>query len=145
MTYFIWADDMSVGNTLLDHDHRKLVDLVNELHTATSRGEGREVVGEVLGKLLAYTQEHFQREEHHMERVQYSKITEHKRQHRDLLEKVLDLQARFEAGHITVAAQVSTLLCDWLSIHIRRDDKQFAVEMTKVTDTVALPPRSNIA
>jgi hemerythrin len=34
------------------------------------------------------------------------------------------LQQRYEAGHITVAAQLSTVLRDWLSLHIRRSDKE---------------------
>lgn len=130
MTYFVWADDMCVGSSILDHDHRQLVAIVNELHTSTSRGEGREIVGSILKKLIAYTQQHFQREEHHMEQVHYSRIADHKRQHQHLLEQVLALQARFEAGHTSVAAQVSALLRDWLSIHIRREDRQFSAEAT---------------
>lgn len=136
MAYFIWADDMSVGNPQLDHDHQKLVELVNELHTATCSGEGRGVVGEVLQRLVTYTKEHFQREEHYMEQVQYAKTIEHKRQHQTLLKKVQELQARHEAGHVTVAAQASSLLRDWLSVHIRREDKQLAAVMkTKVMKT----------
>ncbi|MFD2365336.1 bacteriohemerythrin [Pseudoduganella sp. GCM10020061] len=133
MSYFSWTSDMSVGNTLLDHDHRVLVALVNDLHTATSRGEGREVVGAILDRLFAYTQQHFQREEHHMQRVQYSKAAEHTRLHQDLLRQVLELKARFDAGHVTVAAQVSALLRDWLSLHILRDDRQFAAELAAAT------------
>lgn len=128
---------MSVGNTLLDHDHQALIALVNELHTATSRGEGREVVGDILDRLLVYTQQHFQREEHHMEQVHYSKMVEHLRLHRDLYERVLELKARFDSGHITVAAQVSSLLRDWLSLHILRDDKQFAAEVTTASADAA--------
>lgn len=124
---------MSVGSELLDQDHRKLVDLVNELHTATTHGEGREVIGPILERLVGYTREHFQREEQHMERVRYSHIAEHKRQHKFLLDKVLEMQSRFESQNATVAAQVSTLLRDWLSLHIRREDKRFATEM-KETD-----------
>lgn len=126
MAYFEWGDDLSVGNDLLDRDHRNLIGLVNSLHTATSRGDGREVVGSIIAALIDYTQDHFQREERHMEAVRYPKREEHRRQHRELLDKVLEIEARFKAGHVTVAAQVSTLLRDWLSIHIRRADREFA-------------------
>ena len=122
----MWSADMSVGNALLDHDHKALMELVNELHTATSRGEGRQVVDEVLRRLVAYTQQHFRREEHHMECVHYPKLAEHREQHRALMGKVLELVALYQAGHVCVAAQVSALLRDWLSIHVRRDDKEFA-------------------
>mgnify|MGYP003602982010 CR=1 FL=1 len=44
MAYFEWADDMVIDNGQIDAEHRKLVDLVNELHTATSQGNGQSVV-----------------------------------------------------------------------------------------------------
>jgi len=126
VAYFEWGDDLSVGNSLIDHDHQRLIALVNDLHTATTQGEGREVVGGILTELITYTRAHFQREEHHMQAVRYPKLAEHRRLHQELLEKVLELETRHKAGHVTVAAQVSTLLRDWLSIHIRRADKEFA-------------------
>lgn len=126
MSFFPWNDDLSVGNALLDHDHRKLIGLVNELHSATSRGAGMEVVGKVLAELAAYAREHFQREEHHMERVRYPALDAHRCEHRELLEKVDALQHRFRNGDVTVAARVSMLLRDWLSIHIARSDRLLA-------------------
>ena len=38
MAYFEWADDMVIDGGPIDQDHRVLVDLVNELHSATVRG-----------------------------------------------------------------------------------------------------------
>lgn len=130
MAYFEWGDDLVVGNKLLDDDHRDLIGLVNELHTATSRGEGREVVGSILERLIDYTSSHFEREEAHMEKVGYPKLAQHRLQHEAMLKQARALQARFEEGNITVAAQVSALLRDWLSLHIRREDKAMARLLT---------------
>ena len=41
MAYFEWADDLVIDHGPIDQDHRHLVDLVNQLHTATSQGRGR--------------------------------------------------------------------------------------------------------
>ena len=41
--------------------------------------------------------------------------------HRKLVAQVNQLH---DAGQITVAAQLSALLRDWLSLHIRRNDKE---------------------
>lgn len=125
MAYFNWGDDLCVGNLQIDDDHKQLIGFVNELHTATSRGEGREVVGEILSGLIKYAQEHFQREEHYMERLRYPKLDAHRGQHAALIKTVLEMQDKHEQGHATVPAQVSALLRDWLSIHIRREDKAF--------------------
>ena len=45
MAYFEWAQDMVIDNGPIDQDHRKLVEQVNALHTATTEGRGQEVVG----------------------------------------------------------------------------------------------------
>jgi hemerythrin len=132
MTYFKWGADLSVGNSFIDHDHRRLIGYVNDLHSATTKGKGREVVESILVALIKYTQEHFQREEHHMERMHFAGIEAHKQQHRELLQQVLALQEKYKEGHITVAAQVSHLLRDWLSLHIMKSDKKLAAAIRKV-------------
>lgn len=131
MAYFEWGDDLSVNDAGIDRDHRRLIDLVNELHTATRHGDGRDVVGGIIDALIAYAGAHFQREEQHMERMGYSGYEEHKRKHQVLLAAVLDMQSRLESGYLTVAAQLSALLRDWLSVHIRREDKAFAATVRK--------------
>ena len=63
MAYFEWANDMVIDNGPIDEDHRKLVDLVNELHTATSQGNEQSVVADLLERLIADTAEHLRHEE----------------------------------------------------------------------------------
>jgi len=106
-----------------------LISLVNQLHTATQQGEGRTVVGEILDELLKYTNEHFQREEAHMQRISYSDYEPHKIEHANLIKEVLELKEQFDAGNITVAARVSQLLREWLSVHIMHTDKAFAIRL----------------
>jgi len=128
MAYFEWADDMVIDNGPIDSDHRQLVDLVNALHTATSDGRGQEVVDKILSDVIRYTVEHLQREEHVMETVKFKNLVQHKAGHDLFMKKVRDLKVLYDAGSITVASQLSTLLRDWLSLHIRRNDKElFAV------------------
>jgi len=52
MAYFDWADDMVIDGGPIDADHRLLVDLVNELHTATREGQGRAVVASILHRVI---------------------------------------------------------------------------------------------
>jgi len=131
VAFFPWSEDLSVGNALIDQDHRRLIELVNELNEATRCGAGREVVGEVLAALCEYTRDHFRREEEYMERLRYPALAAHRREHQDLLDKVVELQRRFNENDVTVAARVSTLLRDWLSIHIARSDRQLAAMIAR--------------
>lgn len=124
MAYFNWADDLVIDNGPIDDDHKHLVALVNQLHTATSEGQGQEIVDQVLHDVVEYTKSHLQREEHLMASVNFPNLAAHKITHERFMAKVKTLQETYEAGSITVASQLSTILRDWLSLHIRRDDKE---------------------
>jgi len=124
MAYFDWADDMVIDGGAIDTDHRRLVDLVNSLHTATTEGRGREVVEGIMKELLEYTTAHLRREEAQMASVGFPHLERHKIGHDHFVAQLAELQKKYEAGIITVAAQLSTVLRDWLSLHIRRSDKE---------------------
>ena len=124
MAYFEWADDMVIDNGPIDDDHRKLVEQVNTLHSATSQGRGQDVVAQLLGSVIADTQEHLRREERLMELAKFPDLERHKQGHVKFVEKLRDLQHKHQSGSITVASQLSTVLRDWLSLHIRRGDKE---------------------
>lgn len=131
MAYFEWADDMVIDNGPIDADHQQLVALVNQLHTATSEGRGHEVVDKILEDLVAYTVGHLQREEQLMASIQFPNLVQHKVGHDKFMEKITALKAKYDTGSLTVASQLSTVLRDWLSLHIRRSDKEIKVFLQK--------------
>ena len=124
MAYFQWADDMVIDNGPIDQDHRKLVEQVNALHTATTEGRGQEVVGALLEALIHDTVQHIQREEQQMAALGYPHLEQHQKGHALFVANLHGLRTKYQSGGITVAAQLSTLLRDWLSLHIRRNDKE---------------------
>lgn len=129
MAYFQWAEDMVIDHGPIDADHKHLVDLVNELHTATSEGQGQTVVGRILDDLIRYTVDHLRREEAQMQTVQFPNLERHKMGHQRFIDDLQQLQQKYAEGSIAVAAQLSTVLRDWLSLHIRRSDKELLAFM----------------
>ncbi len=126
MAYFQWGNDMAIDHGLIDQDHQLLVEQVNMLHTATSQGLGQEVVGALLEAIIRDTVSHIRHEEQQMEALGYPRLAEHRQGHQRFMADLENLRARYQAGAITVAAQLSNLLRDWLSIHISRLDKELA-------------------
>ena len=139
MAYFEWADDLCIDHGPIDEDHRKLVDLVNELHTATTDGRGLEVVERIMKELIAYTIEHLRREEHEMALVNFPNLAGHKIGHQHFIDSLYDLKGKYEAGSISVAAKLSMVLRDWLSLHIRRSDKELKLYLQKTGRVPASP------
>jgi len=123
MAYFNWGPDLVIDSGPIDEDHRTLVGLVNELHTATSDGVGQSVVADIMARLVSTTQAHLQREEQAMRQAHFPQFNQHQAGHAAFIGKLHELQRKHADGSVTVAAQLSTLLRDWLSLHIRRSDK----------------------
>ncbi|MFN4003884.1 MAG: bacteriohemerythrin [Hylemonella sp.] len=124
MAYFEWREDMAIDGGPIDAEHRKLVDLVNRLHDATSVGQGRQVVGALLQELILDTATHLQHEEALMQELGFADLPQHRQGHQAFVAELQRLQEQWRQGRLSVAAQLSTLLRDWLSLHIRRHDKE---------------------
>jgi hemerythrin-like metal-binding protein len=133
MAYFEWADDMVIDGGPIDADHQRLVGLVNDLHTATTLGEGQTVVADILAALLKYTKTHLQTEEELMRRLHFPGLEGHQRGHEKFIADLVGLVKLYEGGSITVASQLSTVLRDWLSLHIRRNDKELHKYLKRAT------------
>lgn len=127
MTYLTWSNDLAVGNSFIDGDHQKLIDMVNRLHALMAEGKGKDVLDKVLHNLITYTQEHFRREEELMRKINFPGLAEHKVEHEKLLLQVLELQKKFQSGAATLTIQVLHFLRDWLINHIGKSDKELAL------------------
>lgn len=121
-----WTDKLSVRVTELDAQHRKLVDMLNGLHDAMSRGQGRETMGALLTSLIQYTGTHFADEERRMRQAAYPGLLSHKAEHDEFVRKVSDLKKRFEGGSFSLTVETMSFLKGWLTNHIQGTDKKYA-------------------
>ena len=131
MASIVWDDKFKTGNSKIDNEHRKLIDLINQLSGAMQAGKGKEVCGKVLGDLITYTKTHFAMEEQLMATHSYAKTTEHKAEHAKLVQEVLDFQTKFNAGAVTLSVSLFTFLKDWLVNHIMKSDMALAHGIAK--------------
>ena len=63
MALLSWNDTYSVKIRKFDDQHKKLIDLINQLHDSMLVGKGKDVMGEVMNSLVDYTKTHFTAEE----------------------------------------------------------------------------------
>lgn len=124
MSHLRWTSDLSVGVEASDNDHKRLIDLINQLSDGINRGQGKETVGKILDELERYTRYHFAREEEFFERTGYP-ATEHKQEHRELVEQVVTLQSRYNTGETALAMETLNLLKEWLTMHIQGTDTKY--------------------
>lgn len=125
MALIDWNDNLSVNIKEVDSEHKKLIGMINELHSAMGAGKGKDALGKVLAGLVEYTKTHFSYEENLMQKHNYPGYVSHRGLHDALVKKVLDLQSNFQAGKSLVTVEVMNFLKDWLTNHIQNTDRKY--------------------
>jgi hemerythrin len=117
---------MSVSIKSIDEEHKILVNMINDLHSAMGSGKGKDVMGKILTGLADYTKTHFAFEENLMQKHGYPGYLAHKGQHDALTKQVNDLYIKFAEGKTMVTVEVMHFLKNWLTDHIQNTDKKYA-------------------
>lgn len=131
MAQFSWTDDLYTGSSLIDGDHSKLVGLVNAFIQTMESDQGSARMSKAMSGLIAYTGEHFGREDAEMERIQYVAALAHKAEHAKLLRQLVELKQMLDAGGKINVPAVSEFLGEWLRDHILTVDKQLAAALMR--------------
>lgn len=122
-----WTPDLSVGIEVIDAQHMRIVDYINQLHEARMRND-KEAIARVIEELVDYTLSHFSFEESMMEEAKYRFVAPHKKVHELFVRRVSEYQQRFKLGEdvATVAGDMQNTLVTWLMNHIKREDMDYS-------------------
>lgn len=120
-----WSDKLSVGVGSIDAEHKKLINLVNELNQHILVGSRNEAAGNALSGLIDYTVTHFKNEEDLMKKHGYPGYPNHKTEHEKLTAKVLDFKDRYVSGKTGFTIELIKFLQDWLINHIEGTDMAY--------------------
>lgn len=129
MALIEWTEDLNTGIRVIDNQHQRIVEYINKLGHAQQH-HSREEVGEVLDELVDYTLSHFAFEESLMEESHYAYINAHKKVHQLFVKRIADYQQRFKMNE-DIAEELINTLRAWLINHIKKDDKDYCVDVLK--------------
>ena len=123
MTLIPWRKDFEIGIESVDHEHRELIDLINELH-GNLQGDARpEIVDGFLGEIYARISAHFALEEKTMRDMRYGGYETHKTAHEELLDDIRDIMDAYEAGdYLDLDETLAQHLELWFGEHFRTED-----------------------
>lgn len=137
MAHMKWTDDLNTGIQVIDSQHQRIVDYINDLDDI-SDSHDRAEVERILGQLVDYTLSHFAFEESLMEDAGYPFINGHKKVHQLFVKRVGDFQQRFKIGE-DITEELLRVLKSWLLNHIRSDDNDYveivSSRMTNINTT----------
>lgn len=126
MQWVSWSEAQATGHADMDHDHKKLVDLINQLADGMENNKPKEFCGDTLAQFIEQTRTHFHAEEQLMDRHRYPKAEEHKALHTTLLKDVLAFKASYDAGVTTEFVTLLVILDSWLKRDIMGADRALA-------------------
>jgi len=131
MALIAWNKELSVQVAEMDRQHRRLIDLINDLNDAIARRKKRDVIGGTLDVLLRYTETHFAEEEKLFARYEYPDEAVQKNEHKKWIDKMAKLKKQHDDGSTVLGVSVTDFLSDWLNRHIMLEDKKYGPFMNR--------------
>ncbi len=119
---FLWTDDLSIGVTAMDDQHKILIDKINTLIDDLN-SDGPNAYSDYK-ELARFVIEHFEDEENFMESINFPGLPIHRNIHKQLLEKVGEFDDDIRDGVVDKVKLVSFLKM-WLKSHIMGIDMKY--------------------
>ena len=122
MSLIEWKPEFSVGNAAVDHEHRELIGLINQVHAGIRADAGHDSLVAGLGEIYAQIAAHFALEEKIMRDAGYADLGPHKRDHEALLDQLADIIDHVETGSRLDEHDLSARLSRWFTEHFGTHD-----------------------
>jgi hemerythrin len=125
----VWTPDLSVGVNSIDGQHKQLFEKADQLFEAGKNGKSKELIGQLLNFLDAYTKQHFKDEEAYMASINYPGLAEQRTAHKNFVSELTKLKTEYEksGGNISVIINANQMVVEWLTKHISGMDKKIGV------------------
>ncbi len=126
MGYLKWSDRYSVQIEEIDEQHKKLINLINEMYDAMQAGKGRDIIDTVIDEFVDYTVYHFNTEERLLWQHGYPNYDDHKEMHDHIAKKARELKKTSDdKGNKPSNIEVMLLMTNWLNTHILEEDRKY--------------------
>jgi len=117
-----WRDQLSVGNDLIDTDHKHLIEVINNAEECLRNGNRKELAV-TLDELARYSNTHFEREELIARAVGYPTVEQLHDSHTKLVETLNTFRSEVtEAWTDASFNRFGTYLRNWLIQHVIKED-----------------------
>lgn len=125
MSLIVWENSYSVNLPDIDEQHKKLIEIINQLYDAIKRGKGSEIINALLQDLLQYTEFHLNYEIQLMRKYEFEGVDEHEEIHNKLFKQVERLINQAKTDTFITSVDTLNFLMDWLMQHVCIHDKEF--------------------
>lgn len=118
--YAAWKNEYSVGDESIDAQHKQMLAIIGDLHTAIQAGREYGGLQEPLDRIIAYAMIHFTHEEQKMQACGFPDFQNHKALHDQMRRRTEDLRKNIT---LVTARDLLRFLKDWWINHIQAEDQ----------------------
>ncbi len=122
-----WKDKYTVNITVIDEQHKKFLNIINELKLIINSNSCEEKVSEIFFKLAYLIDHYFIKEEIYFNDLKYPNFEQHKAAHNQFVERIIQFQKDVENNKPNLCLEIYQYLEKWFDEHILKYDKE-AVE-----------------
>ncbi len=126
----VWKDEYNVGVNIIDDQHKKLLDIINELKIINNNNSCKEHVSNIFFQIAYLIDHYFIKEEIYFKDCKYPNLDQHKTSHNLFIDRIIQFQKDVEAKKPDLCVEIYYFLEDWFNEHILKYDKE-AVEYLK--------------
>ncbi len=133
MYKYEFTKELVTGNSIIDGQHKRLIEATNELMMACSVGKGRDSIKKTSSFLNNYVNEHFSDEEKLQSDYKYPDIAKHKIFHAEYKKKLANtlIEIEKEGATINTLSRLNTDIGVLIS-HIRSEDRRVAAHISSL-------------
>lgn len=118
----VWSDSFSTGLPGVDHEHRQLIELINNLFRVMVHDGADSLTEEFLGEIYARVAAHFALEDKIMQEAGYDQYASHKADHEALLDRLRDIMDDTADDVAYGRGELARDLEQWFTVHFRTHD-----------------------
>jgi hemerythrin len=123
--FILWNESYNIGIGSIDTQHKKLVDILNELYESFVDQTTGQKLHVILKELDDYTVYHFGNEEELFQKHAYPNSEAHIQEHIAFVQKLKEFNAELIEGKASLTFQLMNYLKNWLLGHICGSDQAY--------------------
>ena len=120
-----WTPDLSVGVKLLDDQHKKIFNAINEITDFNLTLDGPKLFSDSVESITQLMSQHLRDVEDYLRSSGYPYFEEHQHSHTNLLDGYSDLLYRLTKHEEGVETEIVSYLHKWWVKHIYVDDMSY--------------------
>ncbi|MBU0673729.1 MAG: bacteriohemerythrin [Proteobacteria bacterium] len=124
-----WTEDFSVQISEIDDQHRRWIEIMNEMHETLIKGDVQKVQNiteKILKDMQDYTRFHFTTEEDFLKKIGFPELAQHKKQHSKFYVQVHELLKDVQEEKMVLNTEIMKTMSSWFLNHILVEDMKYS-------------------